>query len=86
MEEELRKQIDTIVDSIYRYDVEGIMVLISKLSESMVEYLKYSTMDIIYLSEILALIEQAIKNKDYMLLADLLKFELAKNLPNNYLS
>ncbi|KZL94085.1 hypothetical protein [Clostridium magnum] len=87
MYEEIKEQINQIVDSIYKYDINKVMNLIGCLFNSIdVSLQKNEFENVNSLNKVLTMMEEAMNNKDYLLLADILKFELFPIIPNKYIN
>lgn len=87
MSEDIKNQVDLIIDNIYNYDIVKVMNLVEFLLKSIDIFMENNEFENInQLNDFLIMMEKAMNNKDYLLLADLLKFELIPIIPNKYLN
>lgn len=87
MEQDIKNQIDQVVDNIYKYDITKTMTLMKDLFSSIyVSLQKNEFKNVNVLNQILILMEESMSNKDYLLLADILKYELIPIVPEKYIN
>lgn len=84
---DIKKQIKLIETEILNYNIEEVNKLLNVLFEYIsVGLQKNEIKNSEELNEILIKIEKSISNKDYLLLSDILIFELYEIMPDTYLN